>query len=133
MRSNVTHTDVTLLPLIADKIKIDAMSIMHAPNYKKPFAQFVKKQNRPFQAVIEDHVSVICTDPEIGEQKVGDLAGIRVYKFKYQRQPYLIAYRPATKPAESLQILLIDFYKVGTHENFYAELKKYLAAEKKQP
>lgn len=26
----------------------------YLPNYKKPFSAFVKKQHKPFQAVIED-------------------------------------------------------------------------------
>jgi len=101
---------------------------MLTPNYKKPFAQFVKKQPKPFQAVIEDEVLSICANPEIGEQKKGDLSSIRVYKFKYQRQEYLIAY---SYTLDRLEIVLIDFYKIGTHENFYTELKKYLAAEQK--
>jgi hypothetical protein len=92
-------------------------------NYRKPFAQFVKKQSKPFQAAIEDEVLLICEKPELGELKVGDLAGIRVYKFKFNRQEYLIAY---SRHAETIEILLIDFYKIGTHENFYTELKKYL-------
>ena len=43
------------------------------PCYKRPFATFVKKQHKPFQAVIEDAVDVICADPAIGEAKIGDL------------------------------------------------------------
>jgi mRNA-degrading endonuclease RelE of RelBE toxin-antitoxin system len=92
-------------------------------NYRKPFAQFVKKQSKPFQAAIEDEVLRISENPELGELKVGDLAGIRVYKFKFNRQEYLIAYSHQT---ETVELLLIDLYKIGTHENFYAELKKYL-------
>ncbi|MEY4768850.1 MAG: hypothetical protein RL637_1489 [Pseudomonadota bacterium] len=92
-------------------------------NYRKPFAQFVKKQSKPFQAAIEDEVLQISENPELGELKVGDLAGIRVYKFKFNRQEYLIAYSHQT---ETVELLLIDLYKIGTHENFYAELKKYL-------
>jgi hypothetical protein len=61
----------------------------------------------------------------------GDLAGIWVYKFKHNRQEYLVAYRPPTDDemkAEGVdvELLLIDFYQVGSHENFYATLKKYL-------
>ena len=92
-------------------------------NYRKPFAQFVKKQSKPFQAAIEDEVLLISENPELGESKTGDLAGIRVYKFKFNRQEYLIAY---SHHAETVELLLIDFYKIGTHENFYTELKKYL-------
>ncbi|MDO9144522.1 type II toxin-antitoxin system RelE/ParE family toxin [Rhodoferax sp.] len=98
-------------------------------NFKRPFAQYVKKAHKPLQLAIEDEVDVVCDDPEIGELKVGDLAGIRVRKFRFSRQEYLIAYR-APKDDVSVEFLVIDFYQVGTHENFYAELKQYLRQEK---
>ncbi|MBV5276364.1 type II toxin-antitoxin system RelE/ParE family toxin [bacterium] len=85
-------------------------------NFKRPFAQYVKKAHKPLQLAIEDEVNAVCDDPEIGELKVGDLAGIRVHKLRFSRQEYLIAYRA---PME-----------VGAHENFYAELKQYLRQEK---
>ncbi len=93
-------------------------------NYKTPFVQFVKKQTRPLQARIEDEVQAICAQPTLGELKVGDLANIRVHKFKHQRQEYLIAYR--TTAENGIEFFSIAFYKIGTHENFYTELKKYL-------
>jgi hypothetical protein len=31
-----------------------------------------------------------------------------------------------------MDFLIIDFYRVGSHENFYAELKHYLRQEKSQ-
>lgn len=98
------------------------------PNYKRPFAQYVKKAHKPLQLAIEDAVALVCSSPDIGESKVGDLAGIRVYKFRFNRQEYLMAYRP---PVEDLplEFLIIDFYQVGSHENFYAELKHYLRQE----
>ncbi len=101
------------------------------PGYKPPFASFVKKQHKPLQLVIEDAVEEICADPSIGEPKTGDLKGIYVYKFKHHKQLYLIAYRPPTdnKLKEDdidIELLIIDFFQVGTHENFYATLKTYL-------
>ena len=51
------------------------------PNYKSPFSKFVKKAHKPLQLAIEDAVEDVCENPEIGEGKVGDLAGIWVYKF----------------------------------------------------
>lgn len=98
-------------------------------NYKKPFVQFVKKAHKPLQLAIEDEVEELCAVPELGEAKVGDLAGIRVHKFRFNRQEYLIAYRLNVKGVAP-EVLWIDFYKVGSHENFYDELKKYLRAEK---
>jgi len=51
----------------------------------------------------------------IGEPKTGDLAGVYVYKFKCVGLFFLLAYEfdPTTRT------LLL----VGTHENFYRDLK----------
>ena len=40
-----------------------------------------------------------------------------------------MAYRPPLESAPA-EFLMIDFYKVGVHENFYDELKEYLRHEK---
>jgi len=93
-------------------------------NYKKPFIQFVKKQHKVFRAVIEDEVNYICENTDIGELKVGDLSGIRVYKFRFNKQEYLIAYYINSE--SKAEFIAIDFYKIGVHENFYEELKNYL-------
>ena len=34
----------------------------------------------------------------------------------------------ATERNARLELLIIDFYQVGSHENFYDDLKRYLAA-----
>ena len=103
------------------------------PNYKRPFSQFIKKTHKPLQLAIEDVVEALCAAPGMGEAKAGDLAGVRVYKFKFNRQEYLVAYR--TSPNElhrqgaDVELLFIDFYQVGSHENFYDELKRYPKSE----
>lgn len=56
---------------------------MMKSNFKRPFAQFVKKAHKPLQLAIEDAVDAVA----------------------------------------------IDFYQIGSHENFYAELKRYLKSE----
>jgi hypothetical protein len=105
------------------------------PNYKSPFSRFVKKAHKPLQLAIEDAVELICETPEIGEAKTGDLNGIHVYKFRFNRQEYLLAYRPPTfeglsaKGVKTLEFLVIDFYQIGSHENFYDDLKRYLRSE----
>jgi ParE-like toxin of type II bacterial toxin-antitoxin system len=102
-------------------------------NYKRPFVQYLKKAHKPLQLAIEDAVEDICADPEIGEAKTGDLAEIWVYKMKFNRQEYLIAYRPPTDEqyhhGVDIELLIIDFYQAGSHENFYADLKRYLKSE----
>ena len=103
------------------------------PNYKRPFNLFVKKAHKPLQLAIEDAVEEICVDPELGEVKSGDLAGIRGFKFRFNRQEYLVAYRsPSRKERagkEGIEFLVIDFYLVGPYENFYDTLKRYLKEE----
>lgn len=86
--------------------------------YKPPFRKFVKKQTRSFQLVIEDEVEEITISPDMGESKKGDLTGFRVHKFSYGKQKFLIAY--------CFKEAAIVFFMIGTHENFYRELKRYL-------
>ena len=86
--------------------------------YKSAFRKFVKKQTRPLQLAIEDEIEKIARNPAVGETKIAYLQGFQVHKFKFQRQALLIAYR-----ATESDIL---FYLIGTHENFYRELKRYL-------
>lgn len=107
--------------------------IIMKPNYKSPFSKFVKKAHKPLQLAIEDAVEEVCENPEAGEAKVAGLVGIRVYKFKFNRQEYLVAYRPPSLEVRGQELavdfLFIDFCQVGLHENFYDELKRYLKSE----
>ncbi len=83
-------------------------------NYKLSFSKYIKKARKPLQLAIEDSVEVICDKPEIGDKKVGDLEGIRVYKFRFNRQEYLIAYQLLHANVDvnklNINILSIDFY-----------------------
>ncbi|MFM2030188.1 MAG: hypothetical protein RL517_1381 [Pseudomonadota bacterium] len=97
-------------------------------SYKRPFVQFVKKASKPLQLAIEDKVLQICTNPALGEKKLGDLKEILIFKFKFNRHEYLMAYRPE-KSKEEIDIIAIGFYQIGTHENFYTELKRFMRQE----
>lgn len=85
--------------------------------YKPAFRKFVKKQNRAFQLAVEDEVYEVLKTPQAGEQKKGDLAGLRVQKFKFHGQEYLVAY--------TIEARDVVFYMMGNHDNFYRELKSY--------
>ena len=98
-------------------------------HYKRPFAQFVKKASKALQLAIEDQVYEICRTPSLGVQKSGDLKDFSIHKFYFNTQEYLIAYRYG-EIIESVEIVWIDFYKVGSHENFYIELKRFIRQEK---
>jgi ParE-like toxin of type II bacterial toxin-antitoxin system len=78
--------------------------------------------------VIEDRVLEICTNPHLGESKTGDLRGILVFKFRFNRREFLIAYR-LEKSSGAIELISINFYQIGSHENFYAELKRFIRQE----
>ena len=99
-------------------------------SYKRPFAHYIKKAHKPLQLAIEDAFVLVCSAPEAGELKTGDLAEIRVYKFRFNHQEYLLAYRIRDSDL-SLEFLSIDFYQVGTHDDFFTELKHYLRQDKR--
>ena len=65
---------------------------------------------------VDSAVDAIVKTPEIGEPKRGDLAGVRVYKYKRNGQSMLLAYE---SDPETRMLLLL-----GSHENFYRDLKR---------
>ncbi|MEA9602185.1 type II toxin-antitoxin system RelE/ParE family toxin [Polynucleobacter sp. MG-28-Ekke-A2] len=91
--------------------------------YKKSFAQFVKKASKPLQLTIEMRIAEVCDNPRIGQQKLGDLQGVFVYKFRFNAQEYLMAYQ-FDHFADEIKITWIEFCQIGSHENFYTQLKK---------
>lgn len=80
------------------------------------FRRAYKKLQRNQKAAVDDAVEAILENPALGEMKLGDLAGVQVYKFQCVKQQFLLAYE--YDPATCLLLL------VGTHENFYQELKR---------
>ncbi len=80
------------------------------------FERAVKKMHRQQKAALDDAVRTIASQPESGEAKVGDLAGVQVYKFRMGNLLCLLAYRALDE--NTLKLLM-----VGPHENFYRDLK----------
>jgi mRNA-degrading endonuclease RelE of RelBE toxin-antitoxin system len=84
------------------------------------FRRSAKKLHRNQIVELEKAIDEIQHNPEIGDLKVGDLAGVRIYKFHMLKQLTLIAYYYQNN---KITLTLLDF---GTHENFYSNLKKQL-------
>jgi mRNA-degrading endonuclease RelE of RelBE toxin-antitoxin system len=82
------------------------------------FLREIKRLNPLEKAALDEAVRAITQNPEIGEMKRGDLAGVRVHKYRHNSQQLLLAYRVA--PEEDA-IKLLSF---GSHENFYRDLKR---------
>ena len=81
------------------------------------FERAVKKLHRQQKVHLDAAVRAAATDAEIGEVKVGDLAGIRVYKFRLASQLCLLPYRVIDEGT-------IKLLTVGPHENFYRDLER---------
>lgn len=82
------------------------------------FARTAKKLSKQQKLELDEAVKVVSNTPEIGEMKQGDLAGVQVYKFRMNNQLALLAYR-----FES-EIVTLYLLKIGSHENFYRDLKR---------
>ena len=81
------------------------------------FERAVKKLHKQQKAALDEAVRTIVGQPEAGETKVGDLAGVQVYKFRMGNLLCLLAYRILDE--NTLKLLM-----VGQHENFYRDLKR---------
>lgn len=89
------------------------MRILVTPTFERA----VKKLHRQQKAALDDAVHTIASQPEVGQTKVGDLAGVQVYKFRMGNLLCLLAYRVLDE--NTLKLLM-----VGPHENFYRDLKR---------
>ena len=80
------------------------------------FSKKIKKLSKKQKTDLDKAVKEIVADPQIGQEKRGDLLGVYVHKFKSSAQLLLLAYE---WDEESRTLLMI-----GVHENFYRDLKK---------
>jgi len=80
---------------------------------------FANNKNKLHKSQIKEldvAVRAILDNPEIGEQKKGDVQSVYVYKCKITKKLFLVAYQFY----ETTLTLLM----VGAHEYFYRDLKK---------
>jgi len=82
------------------------------------FERTVKKFHRVQIDQVEDAIDEIIKNPDLGEMKKGDLAGVQVYKFRINKLLMLLAYIYNDHAKE------ITLLSVGSHENFYRDLKR---------
>ncbi len=82
------------------------------------FASAVKKLHKNQKKSLDESVKYLASNPEAGELIKGDLAGIRVYKFRMVGQLTLLAY------TYDDDIITLTLIALGSHENFYRDLKK---------
>lgn len=86
-----------------------------ARNYLK------KLKDKNLKKLLKSAIEEIAKDYSIGEPKTGDLAGIYGYDVFYKKTNYEISYTVEEVNEEIVVIIM-----VGTRENFYTELKRYI-------
>ena len=93
-----------------------SLSVVQSHSFKKA----VKKLHKNQKADLDAAVRTLMDNPNLGIQKVGDLSPVRIYKFKMLKQLTLLAYQ-----IDDGQLVL-TLLMIGTHENFYRDVKLIL-------
>lgn len=87
--------------------------------FQSPVFERQKKHLHPKEiGILDDVIRRLSDDPQIGQEKKGDLAGVCVYKFKVKTRLLLHAYE-----FNDSELLLIS---IGSHQHFYRDLKRYI-------
>ncbi|MBB1271138.1 type II toxin-antitoxin system RelE/ParE family toxin [Shewanella sp. SR44-3] len=89
-------------------------NILQTPTFMKAVKKLHKNQKSDLDSAIRE----LIKDPYIGEQKKGDLAFLRVHKFKMVKQLTLLGYSYEDGTVR------LELMALGAHENFYRDIKK---------
>lgn len=81
------------------------------------FARQYKKLHDNVAADVDAAIETVAASPTIGERKKGDLADLLVFKFRSKGQLYLLGY------SLDDQVRLVYLEAIGSHENFYRDIK----------
>ena len=92
-----------------------AKSVLQTPTFKKA----VKKLKPIQKKELDVAVKALMVKPALGEQKKGDLAFLRVYKFKMNKQLTLLGY------SFDDGTLILELMALGSHANFYRDIKRH--------
>ena len=90
------------------------MKILQSGSFKKKVRRFRKQEKK----ILDTQIRKIVKNPDIGQEKKGDLRGVFVFKFKMHATQYLLSYRLI---GDNLELVMI-----GPHENYYRDLSSYL-------
>jgi mRNA-degrading endonuclease RelE of RelBE toxin-antitoxin system len=92
--------------------------MMWSVRQTRRFARQYKKLHDNIALDVDAAIEKLCQNPEIGERKKGDLAALYVFKFRSSGQLYLLGYTLD----DSVRLIYLE--AVGSHENFYRDLKR---------
>ncbi len=93
---------------------VKATSVLQTPSFKKAVKKLKPNQKKELDSAVKE----LMENPTLGEQKKGDLSFLRVHKFKMNKQLTLLGY------SFNDGMLTLELMALGTHENFYRDLKR---------
>jgi len=93
---------------------VKATTVLQTPTFKKAVKKLKPNQKEDLDLAVKE----LMTNPNIGEQNKGDLAFLRVHKFKMNKQLTLLGY------SFDDGALILELMTLGLHENFYRDLKR---------
>ena len=93
---------------------VKATSVSQTPIFKKTVKKLKPNQKKELDAAVKD----LIENPNLGEQKKGDLVFLRVHKFKMNKQLTLLGY------SFDDGSLTLELMAIGSHENFYRDIKR---------
>lgn len=97
---------------------------MRRITFMPPAKKYLKKlKNKELKRLYDEAIKEIRNNPEVGNPKKGDLAGIMGYDIQYNKNNYEIAYRVAEKENEEIIVIIM----AGTRENFWQAVKRYIS------
>ena len=82
------------------------------------FLRQYKKLNDKTAKDVDEAVVQVAKKPSIGEKKKGDLSDLWVFKFRSSSQLYLLGY----SMDDGLRLIYLE--SIGSHENFYRDIKR---------
>ena len=91
-----------------------AQSVVQTATFKKAVKKLKANQKKELDKAVKE----LMAKPALGEQKKGDLAFLRVYKFKMNKQLTLLGY------SFNDGTLTLELMALGSHENFYRDIKR---------
>ncbi len=91
-----------------------AKTVLQTPTFKKAVKKLKANQKQDLDAAVK----ILMEKPTLGEPKKGDLAFLRVYKFKMNKQLTLLGY------SFDDGTLTLELMALASHENFYRDIKR---------
>ena len=90
----------------------------YSENQTSRFSRLYKKLGKRQLVALHDAMDLVMKNPQTGQQKVGDLSNLYVFKYKLGSEDWLLGYTFQSNKK------VITWHSIGQHENFYRDTKK---------